>query len=72
MCDMHNVDFLGALPLSIDIRVNADDGHPSVADDPDSPASMLYREIARRTAAKLSLKAKDYSAKFPNIVIQNN
>jgi ATP-binding protein involved in chromosome partitioning len=72
MCDMHNVDFLGALPLSIDIRINADDGHPSVADDPDSKASMIYRDIARRTAAKLSLKAKDYSAKFPNIVIQNN
>lgn len=72
MSAQYNVDFLGALPLDINIRVNADEGHPSVADDPDSPASMIYREIARRTAAKLSLKAKDYSAKFPNIVIQNN
>jgi len=72
MCDLHNVDFLGALPLSIDIRINADDGHPSVADDPESKASLIYRDIARRTAAKLSLKAKDYTAKFPNIVIQNN
>ncbi len=72
MCELHNVDFLGALPLDIDIRINADDGHPSVADDPESKASHIYRDIARRTAAKLSLKAKDYSAKFPNIVIQNN
>jgi ATP-binding protein involved in chromosome partitioning len=72
MSEQYNVDFLGALPLDIDIRVNADDGHPSVAADPESPASLIYREIARRTAAKLSLKAKDYSAKFPNIVIQNN
>ena len=72
MCEMHNVDFLGALPLDINIRINADDGHPSVADDPESKASLIYRDIARRTAAKLSLKAKDYSAKFPNIVIQNN
>lgn len=72
MCDQYNVDFLGALPLDIDIRVNADGGHPSVAKDPDSKASQIYREIARRTAAKLSLKAKDFSAKFPNIVIQNN
>ena len=72
MCDQYNVDFLGALPLDIGIRENADSGHPSVADDPDSKASQIYREIARRTAAKLSLKAKDYSAKFPNIVIQNN
>lgn len=72
MCDQYNVDFLGALPLDIDIRVNADGGHPSVAQDPNSQASMIYRDIARRTAAKLSLKAKDFSAKFPNIVIQNN
>ena len=72
MCEQHNVDFLGALPLDISIRENADGGHPSVADDPDSKASEIYRDIARRTAAKLSLKAKDYSAKFPNIVIQNN
>jgi ATP-binding protein involved in chromosome partitioning len=72
MCDLHNVDFLGALPLDIDIRINADDGHPSVADDPENKSSLIYRDIARRTAAKLSLKAKDYTAKFPNIVIQNN
>ena len=72
MCEQHNVDFLGSLPLDIHIRENADSGHPSVAADPESPASLIYRDIARRTAAKLSLKAKDYSAKFPNIVIQNN
>ena len=72
MCDQYNVDFLGSLPLDISIRVNADGGHPSVADDPDSKASEIYRDIARRTAAKLSLRAKDYTAKFPNIVIQNN
>ncbi len=72
MCDQYNVDFLGSLPLDISIRQNADSGHPSVADDPDSKTSEIYRDIARRTAAKLSLKAKDYTAKFPNIVIQNN
>ncbi len=72
MCEQYNVDFLGSLPLDIDIRINADSGHPSVARDPESQASQIYRDIARRTAAKLSLKAKDFSAKFPNIVIQNN
>mgnify|MGYP000337876627 CR=1 FL=1 len=34
--------------------------------------SEIYRDIARKTAAKLSLQAKDYAAKFPRIVIQNN
>ncbi len=72
MCEQYNVDFLGALPLDISIRENADGGHPSVADDPNSKTSEIYRDIARRTAAKLSMKAKDYTAKFPNIVIQNN
>ena len=72
MSEEYNVDFLGSLPLDIDIRINADGGHPSVAKDSDSKASEIYRDIARRTAAKLSLKAKDFSAKFPNIVIQNN
>ena len=63
MCDQYNVDFLGALPLDIDIRISVDDGVPSVAKDSDSKVSQIYREIARRTAAKLSLRAKDFSNK---------
>ena len=70
MADDYNINFLGALPLDISIRKEADEGKPSVVADPDSRISEIYREIARRTAAKLSLKAKDYSAKFPKIVIQ--
>jgi ATP-binding protein involved in chromosome partitioning len=72
MSEDYDVDFLGALPLDISIRTNGDEGTPSVAADPDGTVGNIYREIARRTAAKLSLQAKDYSAKFPNIVIQNN
>ena len=33
--------------------------------------SQIYREIARRTAVFVAEKAEDFSAKFPNIVIQN-
>jgi ATP-binding protein involved in chromosome partitioning len=72
MSEDYNVDFLGALPLDISIRTNGDEGTPSVADDPNGTVANIYREIARRTSAKLALQAKDYSAKFPNIVIQNN
>jgi hypothetical protein len=32
----------------------------------------MYRAIARKTAAKLATMAKDVSAAFPSIVIQNN
>ena len=70
MADDYHVNFLGSLPLDISIRQEADDGKPTVAADPDSRISQIYREIARRTTAKLSLKAKDYSSKFPKIVIQ--
>lgn len=72
MAQEYGVDFLGALPLDITIREQADGGNPSVAAHPDSKVSEIYREIARKTAAKLATKAKDHSAAFPSIVIQNN
>jgi len=72
MAEQYSVDFLGALPLDMSIRVGTDEGKPSVVQDPSSRITEIYREIARRTAAKLSLHGKSYAAKFPNIVIQNN
>ncbi|MCF7992098.1 MAG: iron-sulfur cluster carrier protein ApbC [Thiohalocapsa sp.] len=72
MSEQYGIDLLGSLPLDISIREETDGGKPSVVADPDSRISEIYREIARKTAAKLSLQAKDYAAKFPRIVIQNN
>jgi len=72
MSEEYNVDFLGALPLDMRIREETDNGKPTVVAEPDSRISQIYREIARRTAAKLSLQSKNYAAKFPQIVIQNN
>lgn len=72
MSDEFDVDFLGALPLDIRIREETDNGKPTVVAEPDSRIAQIYSEIARRTAAKLSLQAKNHSAKFPQIVIQNN
>ena len=72
MSEEYGVDFLGALPLDIKIREQADGGNPTVAAMPESQVSHIYREIARKTAAKLATKAKDHSAAFPSIVIQNN
>jgi ATP-binding protein involved in chromosome partitioning len=71
MAETNHVDFLGSLPLDIHIRQFADSGRPTVVADPDGRAAAIYREIARRMAARLALKAKDFSARFPNIVIQN-
>ena len=72
MAKEHGVDFLGALPLDISIREQGDSGNPTVAAMKDSQISDIYRAIARKTAAKLATKAKDHSAAFPSIVIQNN
>ena len=71
MATDYDVDLLGALPLDIRIREQADGGEPTVLREPDSRISEIYREIARRTAAKLAEQSKDYSGKFPNIVIKN-
>jgi ATP-binding protein involved in chromosome partitioning len=72
MAKEQDVDFLGALPLDIRIREQADSGNPTVAAMADSQISSIYRAIARKTAAKLATKAKDHSAAFPSIVIENN
>jgi ATP-binding protein involved in chromosome partitioning len=72
MAEQYHVDLLGQLPLDPRIRAEADDGNPSVATDPEGKIALAYREIARRVGARLSLQAKDYSAKIPNIVIEQS
>ena len=71
MCKDYNVPFLGSLPLDMHIREQADSGRPTVVADPDGPIAAIYRDIARKTAVFVAQKAEDFSAKFPNIVIQN-
>jgi len=71
MAEQYSVPFLGSLPLDIRIREETDNGRPTVVAEPDSRIAGLYRDIARRAAARLSLQAKNYSHKFPNIIIQN-
>ncbi|MHB1565503.1 MAG: iron-sulfur cluster carrier protein ApbC [Acidiferrobacter sp.] len=71
MAEQYEVDFLGALPLDLRIREDADNGRPTVVADPDGRIAQIYREIARRVAGRLSLMKKDFSGSFPNIVIQN-
>jgi ATP-binding protein involved in chromosome partitioning len=71
MCNDYKVPFLGALPLDIRIREQADSGRPTVVADPDGKVAQMYREIARKVAISVAEKAADFSAKFPSIVVQN-
>jgi ATP-binding protein involved in chromosome partitioning len=63
---------LGQLPLAMQIRIDADSGAPSVVSDPHSEIAERYRMIARKTAARLGLSARNKAIAFPKIVIQNN
>lgn len=66
----YQVNLLGSLPLNIQIREQTDAGNPPVVQNPDSPFAKIYCEIARKVAAILSLQLKDYSGKFPAIVVK--
>ncbi len=63
------VDYLGALPLTMSIREQADSGTPTVAADPDSDVTALYKQVARTVAVKIAMQAKDFSNKFPTITV---
>jgi len=71
MCAEYGIPFLGALPLDIHIREQADGGAPTVVSDPEGRIAGVYKQIARRVAVRIAEKAKDMTHKFPNIVIQN-
>jgi ATP-binding protein involved in chromosome partitioning len=63
------LDYLGALPLDINIRLHADSGKPTVVADPDGEAAGIYKSVARQVAIKIAARAKDFSAKFPTITV---
>jgi len=69
MATEYGVDYLGALPLNLSIREQADSGRPTVVADPEGEIAGLYKAVARQVAVKIAAKAKDYSAKFPTISI---
>ena len=72
MADEYGLPYLGAIPLDIRIRENADSGKPTVVADPDGTISSIYKDIARRAAGRLASQKKDYTTKFPSIVIQSS
>jgi ATP-binding protein involved in chromosome partitioning len=72
MASDYNVDYLGALPLNMQIRIQADSGKPTVVADPDGEIANVYKNVARQVAIKIAAKGKDFSAKFPKISISKN
>ena len=69
MAAEYGIDYLGALPLSLQIRLQADSGKPTVVAEPDSEAAQIYKKVARDLAVKVALKARDFTSKFPTITV---
>ena len=72
MASDFDVELLGQLPLDASIRERTDSGNPTVVSDPESAVAEAYRNAARRMAATLAAQDKDYSSKFPTIVVENS
>ena len=60
------VEFLGEIPLHIDIRTTSDHGDPIVVSQPDSDHAKAFREIANRIWDKLSITGRA----MPEILIE--
>jgi ATP-binding protein involved in chromosome partitioning len=72
MAHAEGMTYLGALPLRLAIRVQADSGLPSVVAEPDGEVAGIYKAVARQLAVKVAARAKDFSSKFPTIKVSKD
>lgn len=70
LAQAYEVPLLGCVPLDIHVREMTDSGQPPLVQDPESEVSRIFRQAARRLAATLALQRKDYSGKFPKVVVK--
>jgi len=63
-------DFLGEIPLDIDIRTTSDDGNPIVVSQPDGAHAKSYKFIAESVWTKVEQALAAREADTPRIVIQ--
>ncbi len=64
--------YLGALPLDMQIRLQADGGKPTVVADPEGEVAGIYKAVARQVAVSVAAKNKDFTSKFPSIKISKD
>lgn len=65
----YGVDLLASLPLSMAIRMQADDGRPTTVADPESQIAMIYQQMARKVGARIAMSGK---AAMPSIEISDD
>ena len=64
------IDFLGEIPLHLDIRETSDGGQPIVVSKPDSEHAAAYRGIAEKVWQQLSATDNAAVRQAPKIVVQ--
>ena len=64
------VDFLGEVPLHMDIRTTSDSGHPIVVSDPESEHAKCYQAIGDGIWDRIESTLAARQAAAPKIVIQ--
>jgi ATP-binding protein involved in chromosome partitioning len=64
-----NTEFLGEVPLDLQIRETSDSGHPITVSDPDNPHALVFRHIAARIWEKIA-GADAVGRAPPRIVIE--
>ena len=63
-------DFLGEIPIDIEIRKTSDGGHPIVISQPDGIHAQSYKVIAATVWGKIEQSLSSQNANAPNIIIQ--
>lgn len=57
LCAEYNLNFLGEVPLGMEVREGGDSGVPVVVSFPESPQSAAFRHVAEEVARQVSIEA---------------
>jgi ATP-binding protein involved in chromosome partitioning len=57
LADQAGVPFLGEIPIDANVRIGGDGGRPVILDFPESPVSLALKQVAEKTAARISVLA---------------
>ncbi len=72
MAAEYGIGYLGALPLDMQIRMQADGGNPTVVAEPESEVAATYRAVARQVAVAIAAKNSNVASGFPSIKISRD
>ena len=66
-----SLKLLGRMPLSMQIRQDADEGIPTVVRDAKGSVAQKYRDMALKMTAILACRPKNINAKLPGVVVES-